>query len=120
MSNHDALTRSTSVAASEIRSRPDHESGDNPRLSKKPTKRNERKSLEHTGRGLLEQLRSFGRRLRSEADPEDLHWLWDAEAELKKAQQAAVDGQRERHSDSEIGRALGMTKQNVQKRFPRR
>lgn len=67
---------------------------------------------------VLRMIRAIGKRVAGE----DL----DAIAQLQKVDQAradawrtAIDGLRENYSDEQIGRALGITRQAVQKRWPR-
>lgn len=83
-------------------------------------KRRERKSLEHTARGVTDIVRALGRRIGAEHDPEDLPHLQAIEDALEVAWRAAVDGLREQgRSDTDIGRALGTTRQAVGQRWPR-
>lgn len=62
---------------------------------------------------------AIGRRV-AEEDPEDLEFLIVLGQALNEAWSEAIAGLRASgHTDTVIGQALGTTKQNVQKRWPR-
>jgi DNA-binding NarL/FixJ family response regulator len=64
-------------------------------------------------------IRSLGSRAAHE-DTDALHNLRDLEAELESAWKVAIAGlRRSGFSDTDIGTELGITKQAVQKRWPR-
>lgn len=67
---------------------------------------------------LSRMVRAAGRRV-ADGDPEDLAMLLDVQAELDAAIAAGVRGMRANtgRSWSEIGRALGVTKQAAAKRW---
>jgi hypothetical protein len=65
-------------------------------------------------------VRVIGKRIATE-DPEDLRLLVQMEAELRDAFSTAVAGIRSSgFTDREIGLALGITRQAVEQRWPRR
>jgi len=69
--------------------------------------------------GVLRIVRALGQRI-STGDPDELQLLNELAGEVVVAFQVAVDGIREAgFSDGDIGNALGITKQAVQKRWPR-
>jgi len=64
-------------------------------------------------------IKALGKRV-AEEDPDDLHVLVRVEQALEHAWGTAVTGLRSTgHTDAQIGKALGCTKQAVQQRFPR-
>lgn len=76
------------------------------------------KSDEETAGGIVRLVRALGRRC-AEGDPDTAVYLRAARAALDAAETEAVAGWRRNHTDAQIGRELGVTKQAVQKRWPR-
>ncbi len=94
---------------------------DNPRLSADRPSRAARnpKSDEEVVEAVGRLIRAVGRRC-SESDPDAAAWLTFLRSELDDAYARAVDGWRSAgFSDARIGAELGVTKQAVQKRWPR-
>jgi hypothetical protein len=90
-------------------------SGDNARLSPAKPYRDTAEVVA----GVARIMRAVGKRIATE-DPSDLEHLQTLETELAAIWAAAIAGQRASgFSDTEIGEALGVTKQAVQKRWPR-
>ena len=88
---------------------------DNPKLS--PARRY--RETPDVVNGVARMLRALANRLQQE-DPSDLQHLVALQAELDVMWQTAVAGlRRSGFSDTDIGRELGVTKQAVQKRWPR-
>lgn len=79
----------------------------------------ERETPEYAGM-LRRMIRSYGRRV-ADADDVDLAEMAEVQAELTRAIQVAVDGQRANGASwAVIGRAFGITRQSAQERFGER
>lgn len=71
------------------------------------------------GAALTRQLRALGRRLAA-GDPEDLRVIRILQEELAQAERLGVTGLRAQgHSDRDLAEPLGISRQAIQKRFPR-
>ena len=91
---------------------------DNLRLSPKRRERAYRETSDVVA-GVRRQILAIGRRV-AEEDPEDLGSLIVLQQALNEVWAEAIAGLRASgHTDTIIGQALGTTKQNVQKRWPR-
>jgi len=89
--------------------------GDNHRLSPRRRYRETPDVAKGVGRIVL----AVGKRVATE-DPADLRYLALLEQRLNQAWDIAIDGLRTTgYTDGEIGSVLGITKQAVQKRWPR-
>lgn len=65
---------------------------------------------------LTRMVRAYGRRV-ANADPEDLATMTALRAEVDRAIEVAVQGQRERHSWTEIAAPLGVTRQAARQKW---
>lgn len=71
-------------------------------------------------KAVVRLTKAVGRRVAADGIPEYLEELTAIEGALEEAFRTAVYGLRELgHSDVEIGRALGVSRQAVQQRWPR-
>jgi hypothetical protein len=68
--------------------------------------------------GVLRQIAAFGKRVGRE-DPDGLRLLQAIKDGAGAAMAVAVEGLRHNHTDGQIGQALGITRQAVEKRWPR-
>lgn len=69
--------------------------------------------------GIIRQIGALGRRLALDDPEPGTSLLRDVTAAVDQAFATAVAGWRENFSDAEIGRALDVSKQAVQQRWPR-
>lgn len=77
------------------------------------------KSDEEVAEGIARMVRALGRRCAA-GDPDSAVYLRMIRQALDAAEAGAVTGwRRQQFSDTQIGRELGVTKQAVQKRWPR-
>lgn len=90
---------------------------DNPQLS--PDRRPSERPDEDLVDAVVRMIRALGRRFAA-GDPDTARYLRLIRDELLDVEREAVAGwRRVGFSDSDIGRELGITKQAVQKRWPR-
>lgn len=73
------------------------------------------------GQMMRRMIRAYGRRV-ADADEVDLAALVELRSEVESAIAHAVDGQRTTHGRSwaDVGRGLGVTRQEAQRRYGRR
>jgi hypothetical protein len=88
---------------------------DNPKLSARRSYR----ETPDVANAVCRLIRSIGKRVATE-DPDGLQILREMEAEVERAWATAIAGLRSvGYTDTMIGDELGITKQAVQKRWPR-
>lgn len=81
-------------------------------------KRTEPVELEAYGEMLERMVRALGRRL-ADADVESLVVVWRLRKELDRAEAQAVAGMRANgYSNTDMAKALGVSRQAMQQRFP--
>lgn len=97
--------------------------GDNATLtsdgSSRPRARARERETPDIAAALTRQLLALGRRI-ARGDPEDLRAIRALRATLDAAEREGVDGLRAQgHSDRDLADPLGISRQAIQKRFPR-